>query len=118
MSSRASKPRGTPGATAAHDAEAAVIAANGYLLRHYSTSLMGGSARRLPPPQVHHWEVPIIFTSPGYGAVGEVGAVTVDAHTGRIIHGTPKEDVRAAIQRLSEEKQDALEAAFRRARTT
>ena len=68
MSSKASSPRGNPGATAAHDAEAAVITANGYLLRHYSTSVMGGSARRLPPPQVHHWEVPIIFTSPGYGS--------------------------------------------------
>ena len=118
MSSRASKPRGTPASPAAHDAEAAIIAVNGHLLRHYSTSLMGGSARRLPPPQVHHWEVPIIFTSPGYGAVGEVGVVTVDAYTGRIIDATPKEEVRAAIQRLSEEKQDALEAAFRQARTT
>ena len=118
MSSRAPKPRGTPAAAAVPDAEAAVIAANGHLLRHYSTSLMGGSARRLPAPQVHHWEVPIIFTSPGYGAVGEVGVVTVDALTGCIIDGTPKEEVRAAIQRLSEEKQDALEADFRRARTT
>ena len=58
------------------------------------------------------------FFQSGYGAVGEVGVVTVDAHTGCIIDGTPKEEVRAAIERLSEEKQDALEAAFRRARTT
>jgi hypothetical protein len=62
--------------------------------------------------------VPIIFTSPGYGAVGEVGIVTVDAHTGLVVSGTPKDVVRAAVQRLCEEKQDALEAAFLRARTT
>jgi hypothetical protein len=118
MSSRASKPRGAQGQAAARDAEAVVITANGHLLRHYSTSVMGGSPRRLPPPQDHLWEVPILFTSPGYGAVGEVGVVTVDTNGGCIVAGTPKEEVRAAMQRLFEEKQDALEAAFRRARTT
>jgi hypothetical protein len=117
MSPRASRPRGAPSPTATHDAEAAVIAANGHLLRHYSTSVMGGTPRRHPPPEDHLWEVPIVFTSPGYGAVGEVGVVTVDHLTGHVVGGTPKEEVGAAVQRLCEDKRDALEAAFRRART-
>jgi hypothetical protein len=78
---------------------------------------MSGTPRRQPSRDDHLWEVPIVYTSPGYGAVGEVGVVTVDAQTGRVGTGTPKEAVMAAMQRLYEEKQDALEAAFRRART-
>ena len=115
MSSRASQPRKRPAQPMGKDAEAAVTAANVYLLRHYSTSLMGGSPHRSSDGTL--WEVPIVFTSPGYGAVGDVGVIAVDAHTGQVVGGTPKDEVRAAMQRLSEEKRDALEAAFLRAKS-
>jgi hypothetical protein len=118
MSPGGVKPRTVPAQPAADDAETAVIAANGHMLRHYSSSLLGGPPRRLPSSQENLWEVPILFTSPGYGAVGQVGVVTVDAQTGHVVGGTPKAEVMAAVQRLGSEKQDALEAAFRRTRAT
>lgn len=116
MSSRAPRPRKRPAQRMSKDAEAAMIAANGHLLRHDSTSLMGGTPQRLSGGDL--WEVPIVLTSPGYGPVGEVGVITVDAHTGGVVGGTPKDEVRAAMQRLSEENRDALDAAFLRAKST
>ena len=118
MGSRASQSRESLAPPVDNATQAVMIVANGYLLRHYSTSLMGGSPRRMPSSPGHFWEVPILFTSPGYGDVGEVGVVTVDAHTGQVVDGTPKPQVKAAMQRLNQEKQDALEAAFLRAKST
>jgi hypothetical protein len=62
------------------------------------------------------WIVPALFTSPGYGVVGEVGLVAIDAATREVVGATPAEEVRAAGSRLAEAKRDELETAFRRAR--
>jgi hypothetical protein len=48
--------------------------------------------------------------------VGEVGLVAIDAATREVVGATPVDEVRAAGRELAEAKQDALEAAFRRAR--
>ena len=114
MSPPGQKQRGGP--AAGTEAEAVVVAANAFLLLRYSTSLMGGPPRREPSPQDHLWVVPIVLTSPGYGAVGEVGSVTVNARTGRVEGGTPQDEVQAAMKRLTGENEGALDAAFRQAR--
>jgi hypothetical protein len=101
-----------PGTTA----EAAVIAANEYMLLHYVIGLLGGTPYHLSLPTGELWIVPMVLTSPAYGAVGEVGAVAVDASTGDVVGGTPRPEVIAAIRRLREAKHDAIEAAFLRAR--
>jgi hypothetical protein len=98
-------------------AEKALIAANRYLVREYPLGVLAGTPRRLSLQKSDLWIVPILLTSPGYGAVGEVGVVAVNARTGRVVGGTPKEEVIAAGKRLREEKRDEIEAAFRRART-
>ena len=53
-------------------------AANGYIVRHYPFGCLGINPRRLVGKN-DFWIVPIFLTSPGYGAVGEVGLVAVDA---------------------------------------
>ena len=105
------------GRIALTDAEKAVIAANRYVVRQYPLGVLAGTPRRLSLQKSDVWIVPVLLTSPGYGAVGEVGVVAVNARTGQVVGGTPKEEVIAAGKRLREEKQDELEAAFRRART-
>jgi hypothetical protein len=97
--------------------ERAVIAANRFIIREYPLGVLGGPPRRLTLKGSEAWIVPVILTSPGYGAVGEVGMVAVDGRTGKIVGSTPREEVAAAGKRLREEKRDELQAAFLRART-
>jgi hypothetical protein len=59
-----------------------------------------------------------MFTSAGYGHVGEAGVIALDSATLEILDATPKDEVRAAGTRLAREKRDVLDAAFHRARTT
>lgn len=98
--------------------EAAHIAANSYCLTHYGVRCSGGTPRRLSLRGAEEiWIVPIVFTSPGYGAVGDVGVVAVDGTTHDVLGATPREEVRAGVARLAKEKCDELAAAFRQART-
>ncbi len=97
--------------------ERVTLAVNRYILRQYPLGVLAGTPRRLSLQKSDVWVVPVILTSPGYGAVGEVGVVAVNAQTGAIVGSTPKEDVIAAGKRLREEERDDLETAFRRART-
>ncbi|HEY7326077.1 MAG TPA: hypothetical protein VH592_00450 [Gemmataceae bacterium] len=97
-------------------AEAVQIAVHEHCLLHYGTSYVGGEPYRIRLPNVDVWVVPALLTSPGYGVVGNVGMVVVDAATGAVVSATPQEQVRAAGMRLSREKRHELEAAFRRAR--
>jgi hypothetical protein len=62
------------------------------------------------------WIVPALLTSAGYGVVGEVGVVAIDAATIEVIGATPPEEVRAAGSGLAEAKRDELDTAFRQAR--
>lgn len=97
---------------------AAVLqAANGHIVRHFPFGCLGGTPRRLVGEKGELWIVPVVLTSPGYGAVGEVGLVAVDARTGRVVNGSDRHEVARAIKHLKEAKRDALEAAFRQART-
>lgn len=100
------------------NAEAALIAANSYCLFHFPTLYTGGIPRRLSVPPGEFWIVPIVLTSPGHGIVGEVGVLAVDAKSGNVVGSSTREEVLAAGKHLREEKGDALEAAFRRARAT
>jgi hypothetical protein len=111
-----STPKEVPTQPTGITAEAAVIAANAHLLLNYVIGLLGGTPYHLSLPESELWIVPMILTSPGYGAVGEVGAIAVDARTAQVVGGTPREEVMAAIRRLREAKHDELEAAFLQAR--
>lgn len=94
------------------------ITANAHCLRQYATGFTAGTPRRLSLPDQQLWVFPVLYTSPGYGIVGEVGVVAVDVRSGQVAGSTPRSEVTAAAKRLSEEKRDELEAAFRRARTS
>ena len=98
-------------------AKSARIAANEYCLLHYATSYTGGVPRRLSLLNEILWIVPVVLISPGYGIVGEVGVVAVDASTRTIIGATPRREVIAAGAQLVQEKRDELDASFHRART-
>jgi hypothetical protein len=101
----------------AREMERVFIAANEFALRIYAIGYTSGTPRRLTLGDTVLWIVPIIFTSPGYGSVGEVGVLAVDASSHTVIGFTPREEVLAAGARLAKENRDALDAAFRRARS-
>ncbi|MCI0640732.1 MAG: hypothetical protein L0Y72_24290 [Gemmataceae bacterium] len=93
-------------------------AANAYCLRTYGDAYTGGTPRRLTLPSGPLWIVPVVFTSAGYGYVGEVGVVAVAMDAQVVLDATPKAEVREAGARLTREKRDDLAAAFHRARST
>src|SRR5690349_4357098 len=97
--------------------ERAQIAANSFCLRSYAVGFTGGVPRLLGLPSGEILVVPVVFTSPGYGIVGEVGVLAVDPVTLRVLGSTPVVEVRAAGARLAKEKRVELDAAFHRART-
>ncbi len=98
--------------TAHREKEAALEAANGYIVRHYPFGCLGGTPQRLVGASGELWIIPVVLTSPGYGAVGEVGLIAVDAGTFEVVNGTQRQEVAQAIKRLKEAKRDELEAAF------
>jgi hypothetical protein len=102
----------------AHLVKAVASAANAYIVSHYPFGFLGGTPCRLRLDGRGYWIVPIFLTSPGYGAVGEVGFVALNARTRKVAGSTPRDEVVAAGKRLREAKRDELEAAFHRARTT
>ena len=102
----------------AGEVEAVQIAANSYCLAHYGVRVSGGMPRRLALRKVEVWIVPAYLTSPGYGVVGEVGVVAIDAGTREVIGATPSDEVQAAAARLKREKRDEVDAAFHRTRKT
>lgn len=97
-------------------ADQVLIAANSHCLRSYGIRCSGGTPRHLPVRGTSVWIIPVLFTSPGYGVVGEVGVVAVDAATHEVVGATPREEVRAEVGRLAGEKRDELEAAFHQTR--
>ena len=116
MSSTSPRSRKRPDRLAAVTAHSAVINANEYMLLNYIIGLIGATPYRLSLPEGELWIVPMMLTSPGYGAVGQVGVIAVDARSGKVLGGSPKDEVVAEIRRLNREKHDELEAAFLRAR--
>ena len=46
---------------------------------------MGGGTPELVGGERTVWRVPVLLTFPGYGAVGTVGAIDVDAETGNLL---------------------------------
>jgi hypothetical protein len=97
-------------------AEVVLRAANGYIVRHYPFGCLGNGPRRLVGKS-DFWIVPIFLTSPGYGAVGEVGLVAIDSHTHQVVAATDGLEVKQTIKHLKEIHRDELEAAFHQART-
>jgi hypothetical protein len=100
-------------------ASAASRTVNEYCLLHYGTNFSSGNPVRcsLSSPQADLWVVPVMLASPGYGWVGQVGTVALDAGSGQVGGADPRPKVYAAARRLEEEKHDALEAAFLRTKS-
>jgi hypothetical protein len=97
--------------------EAVLQAANSHVVRHFPVGCLGRDPRRLVGA-TDVWIVPIYLTSPGCGAVGEVGLVAVEAATLRVLSTTQRREVDRAIRQLKESKRDELEAALHRARAS
>jgi hypothetical protein len=97
-------------------ARTATINANEYIVLNYIIGMVSGTPYRLSLPGGELWIVPVMLTSPGYGPVGQVGVIAIDARTGEVLGASPKDDVIGAVRRLNEEKHEELEAAFLRAR--
>jgi hypothetical protein len=88
---------------------------NSHCLTHYGVRCSGGIPRSVPLRASEVWIVPVVFTSPGYGCVGDVGMVVVDAATREVVGASRREEVRAAVAALAKERADELETAFRQA---
>ncbi|HMC64865.1 MAG TPA: hypothetical protein VKI65_07985 [Gemmataceae bacterium] len=97
-------------------AKTAFRIANGYCVRHYAPAFCGGAPHHLSLPNTDVWIVPVVLTSPGYGVVGEVGMIVIDAKSQEVLGATSRAAVFASGQRLDKEKRHELEAAFHRAR--
>jgi len=97
---------------------AAVRGVNGYCLLHYGTNFLSGTPLRcsLTSLQADLWVVPVMLGSLGYGWVGQVGTVALDAASGEVVGANSRQQVYAVARALEEEKRDELEAAFLRAR--
>ena len=114
---RSEKPATRQASASMADPEAIMAAANRYIVGHYPFGCLGNLPRHLTLGSREMRIISVQLTSPGYGAVGDVGVVALDGRTEQVVGSTPREEVAAAVQRLREEKHDELEAAFRRART-
>ena len=98
------------------EAHAVLQSANGYIVRQYPFGCLGKNPQRLVGT-TDFWIVPVYFTSPGHGAVGQVALVAVDARTHQVVSATERPEVNRAIKHLKETRRDELEAAFLQART-
>ena len=98
------------------ETRAVQVAANTYIVRYYPIGCLGGRPRRRAGAREDYWIVPIVLTSPGHGAVGEVGFVAIDARTHEVVGSTQRRAVGQAVRDLKESKRDELDAAFHRAR--
>src|SRR5205823_3338913 len=94
------------GAKVARDTEQLIVAANQHIVSHYPIGCLAGTPRRLALDDRELWIVPIVLTSPGYGAVGDVGFVAIDPHELQPVGSTPRAEVVAAARRLREEKHE------------
>src|SRR5260370_36488609 len=99
----------------ADDVELVVVAANEYIVSHYPIGFLAGSPHRLGLGSRKLWIVPIVLTSPGYGAVEAVGVVAMEAAERKVVGSTPRQEDVAKARRLREEKHEELQAAFHRA---
>jgi len=88
--------------------EQVLRSANGFIVRHYPFGCLGRSPQRLVG-ESDFWIVPVFLTSPGYGAVGEVGLVAIDARSHQVVGATERKQVNRAIKHLKETKRDELE---------
>ena len=55
-----------------------------YVMQELSTQL-GGDAPDLTVGERIYWSVPVVFTLPGKGVLGQVGTLRVDAGTGELL---------------------------------
>jgi len=73
------------------DTEAgASLAANEHCLLNYGTSYCAGMPYRLSLPTAEVWIVPAVFTSPGYGVVGESRHGGHRCGDGDVVGATPR----------------------------
>lgn len=96
------------------NADSARVVANKYMLFQYPLGVLAGTAHPVSLLGFELWIVPILLTSPCYGAIGDIGVIAIDAKTGQVIGATPKEEVGAAGERLRKEKKKVIQAAFRK----
>src|SRR5438105_2498097 len=78
--------------------EGILAAANGYCLQCYGTSLMASTPRQVLLGEKEVWIASVVFTSPGYGVVGDVGVIVLD-DSGGVIGASEQDEVRAATKK-------------------
>ena len=61
-----------------------------YVMHQLSTQL-GGDTPELTVGERVYWTVPVVFTLPGKGVLGRVGALRIDAATGELMTDTQTE---------------------------
>lgn len=86
--------------------------ANQFIIEHLPDRFCAGQPRFVIFPIRAAWSIPVVLAYPKLGAIGEVGAVIVDAEFGNVVGWTPMEDMREAAKSLYEERKAEIEAAF------
>ena len=79
---------------------------NSYLIMRVGNLIMSGEPQLELREDGAFWIVPVVLTSPGWGHVGEIGHVMVDAQTGTIVESesTSCEEIETNAERLAQEK--------------
>ncbi len=95
--------------------------ANRHIAQDYPTTVAAGLEPRLEARgNADVWTLPLVYASPGYGdhgIVGDVGSITIDSRTGRVVEVTARDEVVALVRKLHEENREAIEADFYSAAT-
>ncbi len=93
-----------------------------YIAQHYPTMIAAGpNDQALGADNAGLWSVPLVYASPGYGnddVVGNVGLLTIHAHSGEVVEATPRHEAVAALRKLHEANREAIEAALPAPRET
>jgi hypothetical protein len=80
--------------------------ANAYLIMRVGNLIMAGEPDLELREDGPYWVVPVVLTSPGFGHVGQVGQILLDAQTGNIIESesTSSAEIENNAERLAQEK--------------
>ncbi|MEK7728776.1 MAG: hypothetical protein AAB354_10215 [candidate division KSB1 bacterium] len=92
--------------------DSAQTKANQFIIEHLPDRFCAGQPRFVIFPIRAAWSIPVVLAYPKLGAIGEVGAVIVDAELGNVVGWTPIEEIREAAKELYEERKAEIEAPF------
>jgi hypothetical protein len=96
------------------DASGARKVVSGHLILHVGHMICAGH----PHPAVfggrEWWLVPLVYSSPGTGPIGDVGVAVVDPAKGEMVFCSPLHEIHKYAKEIIERHRDYIEESFRK----